>query len=272
MKRILLLFTFAASFSFVHGQVQNYSVGQTVADFTVTDIHGQTHNLYDYTSQGKYVMLDFFFVACGPCQATVPNFTDLYNKYGCNEGDLVCICINTGEDNDAAVQSYETTYAGTNPAPAVSGDGGSSPVNTAFNPAAYPTYCLIGSDNKLANADIWPASSVADLEAGFPAGFSPTVMSCATNINEVEAISDIKVFPSPATENATLDFYLQNDQELTVQIVNLVGEVVKEVSNTNFKAGANRLNLELNDVAAGNYMVQLLNQSVNKNLKLQVVK
>ena len=77
----------------LNAQIQNYSVGATVNDFTVTDIDGNSHTLSDYTSAGKWVVLDFFFVDCPPCQATVQYFNELHEKYGCNEGDLVYDCF-----------------------------------------------------------------------------------------------------------------------------------------------------------------------------------
>lgn len=35
----------------------------TAIDFTVTDVDGNTHNLFDYLNDGKYVVLEFFFVS-----------------------------------------------------------------------------------------------------------------------------------------------------------------------------------------------------------------
>ena len=34
-------------------------------NFVVTDILGETHELYDYLGQGKYVVVDFFGTWCG---------------------------------------------------------------------------------------------------------------------------------------------------------------------------------------------------------------
>ena len=82
---ILLLFVSQVS----NAQIQGYALNDVVNDFTVTDIHGGTHTLYDYTSAGKYVYIDFSFVACVPCQGFAPKFNEFYDKYGCNEGPPV---------------------------------------------------------------------------------------------------------------------------------------------------------------------------------------
>ncbi len=50
--------------------VANYNYSDVVDDFTVVDVYGNIWNLYDITSQGKYVYLDFFFPDCIPCQLT----------------------------------------------------------------------------------------------------------------------------------------------------------------------------------------------------------
>jgi len=173
MKKLLLFSIALCTGMMMQAQITGYNVGDVVSDFTVTDTKGNTHNLYSITATGKYVFLDFFFVDCPPCQGTEQYFSELHEKYGCNAGDIYCLVMNTGQDDDAYVESFMTNYGGTfEHAPAISGDGGSAVVNTAFNPAAYPTYCIVGPDNKLVNGDIWPINSVSDFENAFPVTFN----------------------------------------------------------------------------------------------------
>ncbi|MDG2440073.1 MAG: redoxin domain-containing protein [Crocinitomicaceae bacterium] len=244
-----------------NAQVGNYNVGDVVSDFTVTDVHGVTHVLSDYTNAGKWVFLDFFFVTCGPCQATVPFFSEFHEKYGCNAGDIVMISIDSGDD-DAAVLSFETTYSmstGFNPAPAASGtEGGGNAVVADFGIVAYPTYCIIGADMKLKNGDVWPVSSMADFETALTAvGLTPTEMACAANVEEnLASLNNVSLYPNPATTSANISVNLEETSEVTVNVYNMVGAVV--LSETfNGSNGANMFTLNTNSLDNGQYIVNI---------------
>ena len=58
-----------------------YKVGSTMADFTLTDTDGVTYNLYSLLETKKVVILNFWYVNCGPCKAEFPYFEELYQQY-----------------------------------------------------------------------------------------------------------------------------------------------------------------------------------------------
>lgn len=261
MKRQLLFLTTIVSLAFTStSQIQGYTVGQTVADFTVTDINGTVHTLSDYTSAGKWVVLDFFFVACVPCQQTTPIFNELHEKYGCNQADLICISMNTGQDTDAQVIAFENTYGGTfSHAAAVSGDGGAGAVNTAFNPSAYPTFCLIGADMQLKNADIWPLANVGTFETAInSAGYNPTPTACGVaSVNTLESSSlDVVLYPNPSKDATSIKVGLESNQEVNVIVYNAIGAVVE---NQSFQGltGENSFSVNTSDLENGHYMVNV---------------
>jgi thiol-disulfide isomerase/thioredoxin len=240
-------------------QLQNYAVGDVAPDFTVTDVHGNTHTLYSQTSQGKYVILDFFFTTCPPCQATVPYFSELHEKYGCNAGDLYCLSIDVG-DTDAEVIAFENTYGGSfSHAPAVSGnEGGGNAVIQAYSPAAYPTYVLIGPDNKFVSIDIWPVSGVGSFEAAFPSGSNITPMACgAVAIDPAKTLSTITLFPNPAQDQAKLILNLEQEGNLNVEIYNLMGSKVRAFDLGMKPQGELTETLDLRNLATGSYVLKV---------------
>ena len=123
MKKITSLFLILLFSIVTLAQTNNYNVGDVVDDFTVIDTNGNTWNLYDLTSQGKYVYLDFFFDTCGPCQTTTPIFNEFHDTYGCNQGNLFMLSVNNGTDSDAEVIAFENAFGGDfTHAPAVSAE------------------------------------------------------------------------------------------------------------------------------------------------------
>lgn len=274
MKKVLLSLVCGLVALASQAQLTNYSVGQTAPDFTVTDVHGGSHNLYNITSGGQYVLVDFFFVTCGPCQGTAPILTEFYQKYGCNAGDVYAISIDNGYSTQD-VLGFEQQYSGANGAPAVSGnDGGGNAVNSTYGPSAYPTFVLIGPDNKFINIDIWPVNSIADLENAFPQGVL-NEMACATGLEDGAGYATElrNVYPNPAATTTTIDFSLSQAQEVRFEVFDLLGKKVSTTEPVTYDAGAHTADLPVGALSAGNYIVNFVaGDNVKGIQKLMIVK
>ncbi len=258
MKKLFTLVV-ATGLFFTQAKAQlSLNVGDTAPDWTVTDAHGNSHNLYSITASGKTVLIDFFFTTCGPCQGVAPTITEFYNKYGCNDGDVFVISIDD-RSSDADVLNFESSYSGTNPGPAVSGnDGGGDAVATAYGPSAFPTVCIIGTDNKVKNKDIWPISGIAEIEAAFASSnITITEQACTNSIKEETTLNEVSLYPNPTSDVANLSFTATEANEVEVNIYNLVGELVS--TKTVFPTvGENVVEVSTADLTNGQYLVKVM--------------
>lgn len=250
-------------------QLQGYSVGQTVNDFTVTDTQGHTHNLYSITASGKHVVLDFFFDTCPPCQQTQPYLNQLHETYGCNGADLFVISINNGTDDNAAVDAFEATYGGSyTHSPVVGIEGGCAAVDADFNPVAYPTYCLIGPDNKLKNEDIWPIASMSSFVSAFPAGSDIQTAQCAlVSIEEHRATARLSIFPMPTNGPVSVDMTVPTPGELRLELLDPLGRLVYQESLGKRPAGQIRHSMDLAPIGNGNYSLRLTMDGVPTSVR-----
>ena len=121
----------------------NGSSGQAV-DFTVTDLNGNSHNLYSYLDSGKVVVLEYLSTTCGHCISHAAYVEDFYEEWGPAGYDLVELIgleININTD-DAAVNSFISTYGLTNPV-----CNNINPVTLGYQLQYTPTFYVIYPDS-----------------------------------------------------------------------------------------------------------------------------
>lgn len=132
---------------------------QTASDFSVTDIFGNDHSLYnDYLDQGKYVFIEFFNTGCVPCQELTPKIDSVYRDFGCNYGEIFFLGIDP-YDFDSGVFDFISEFNMN--FPAVSGNDGGG--NDVFNTFGYlytpykiliaPNYSIISDNPEVNNSD-----------------------------------------------------------------------------------------------------------------------
>ncbi len=250
---IFLLFLFNISVSF-----SQVSLSEAV-DFTVTDVEGNKHHLFDYLNDGKYVLIDFFFTTCAICQEIAPKINEVYEYFGCNSASLIVLGIEY-ENNDADVIAFNKAYGSAYPS--VSGlEGGGRDVCIAYKPNAYATITLIAPDKQIVFKDIWPINSAQTvIDTITPLG--PQKADCAAT-GIYENLSNIDIYPVPAN-----DFIkIANANGYYLSVYNTNGQIVLQKDIT-----SNTETVDLQKLNTGIYTLKLSNEFDLKSYTISVVK
>lgn len=110
MKKLLLSFAILSGGTVAIAQT---AVGTPVGNFTLQDINGNTHTLYDYLDQGKMVVIDVSATWCSPCWAyhNTGALNDFYNAHG-PSGDNTAMAFFI--EGDVTTNSADLNGTGTN--------------------------------------------------------------------------------------------------------------------------------------------------------------
>lgn len=74
-------------------------------------------------------------------------------------------------------------------------------------------------------------------------------------INAGFTISNL--YPNPAVNSTTLEFYIEKDNEYLIDILDVKGNIVTEFTKSFYKVGSNRLSIETKNISNGTYFVRL---------------
>lgn len=155
MKRILLIL--AVFLSYMNLGYSQLSSGSTAPDWTVTDLDGNTHNLYSYLDNGIDVVMDVSATWCGPCWSYHHSgvLTNLYSSYGPGgSGELMVFFMEGDPSTNLAclygpsgcVGGTQGNWVAGTPYPIVHEEGPA--VRAAYSVNAYPTIFIISARNK----------------------------------------------------------------------------------------------------------------------------
>ncbi len=113
----------------------NYSLGDYMGDYTVTDVNGNSYTFSELLETKKAIVLNFWFINCGPCQMEFPYLQKAYNSY---IDDIEIIAINPVDKKASSVEKYAKQNELTIPLAV-----GEEEWATAFGLKGFPTTVII---------------------------------------------------------------------------------------------------------------------------------
>lgn len=251
MKKIITIICLAV---FSLGASNAQTTLTTAVDFTVTDLHGNSINLFTLLNQGKYVVIDFFFTTCGPCQQSAPHIKKAYQNYGCNTNNVVFLSIDRG-DSQALCVAYENTYVGAGGPPMVSGvEGKGTAVCSAYKVGAYPTLILIAPDKKIVQKDMWPISTATDFDKYLsPSGLVYHACS-TTGMDEIASPFHFELFPNPVSDMLNISS-VNGSKIYSYTISDFSGRTV--LSTERKESGNEKISISTSALTSGIYIAKI---------------
>ncbi|TNE32458.1 T9SS type A sorting domain-containing protein [bacterium] len=70
-------------------------------------------------------------------------------------------------------------------------------------------------------------------------------------------MNSVSVFPNPTTEKMGMEFMLEKEGNVEIQIFDYSGKVVKRINSSNYKVGLNTLSIDVSDLPNSEYYVSL---------------
>jgi len=142
MKKLLLLLS-VFTFTFSNAQTAMNSAVGYAPDFTVSDVNGTSHTLYNYLDSGYVMVLELMSVSCGHC---IQHAAGTENSYitngpsGSNAARFLGLEVNASTNN-TAISNFANTY------------GASFPIANNISPSGIgymlygtPTYYVVYPD------------------------------------------------------------------------------------------------------------------------------
>jgi hypothetical protein len=96
------------------------------------------------------------------------------------------------------------------------------------------------------------------------------IVDNVTSTPELElAVSDLKVFPNPFTDHAVLCWEQKYNEKIRIDLIDVNGNLVKQLANTSFQAGKNEFKIDVKGkLKPGQYLVRLISKGKTKTAKL----
>jgi hypothetical protein len=78
-----------------------------------------------------------------------------------------------------------------------------------------------------------------------------------SSIRENSMIENFNLYPNPAKSKTTINFFLNEDVAVSIEVVDVMGRKVKTIRNEKMISGENNIDFSVDDIAPGSYFINV---------------
>jgi len=93
-----------------------------------------------------------------------------------------------------------------------------------------------------------------------------TIDENTTEINKIENVNNVSLYPNPVKETATIEFNLTQNSNVTISIIDYTGKVINTTSVNSYQ-GNNTVTLSTNELNSGIYFARIVSNKSTKTIK-----
>ncbi len=233
----------------------------TATNFNVADCNDVNHELFAELDDNKVIIIAWV-MPCGACIApTLESYTAVQDYSGSNPNQVLFYMVDDYANTTCStLNNWANTYGmnntdaffsdadikmsdyGTNGMPKIVVVGGPSH-KVYFNKNSSATDIKLAIDEAIADCNVQPVNEISKTNFG------------------------LTLFPNPAQNNITVSYNTDEKSEITLEIINMLGETVETILNSNHNIGNNEIQFNTNKLPEGYYFMKIKSKN-----DMQVVK
>lgn len=244
-NKIYLLFALLFIFTFTKAQ-------QTAMQFSGLDCNSNAVDLYADLNAGKAVVLFYYMPNCGTCPPVAQKIQTMANNVMNTYPGMVKAYAFPFQNSTTC--SYSMSWV-TNNNLSLYAPMDSGAVQVAYYGGfGMPTVVLVGgTDHHVMFSTLsFATGDTTIMRDSILNLLNPAGLADANNL-----VSSVKLFPNPANQNLQLELNMDQPASLKIEIVNMIGEVVKEEYNGTAAPGLMNRKINTEGLSNGVYFLRV---------------
>jgi hypothetical protein len=254
MKKIIL---FILSALFI-----SYAGAQTATNFTSNDCSGTNHDLFTELDAGKVIVLDWV-MPCGACVSASLTTYNVVQSYASSHPNTVqmYLCDDYANTNCTSLNSWKSANGLAN---AVTFSNASIDMMD-YSSTGMPKVVVLGGSNHTVFYNANNAVNVTSLQNAINSALLTTGIQCPGKLT-----ASLAVMPNPSSHQAQLKFTMPESANVTAQLFNLEGKLLRTLFTGKAVQGENQVTLNTAELASAMYLVKLTDGAKSDFINLVV--